>query len=503
MLRSYGIELAGPFFDTMVAHHLVQPGQRHNMDHLSEIYLGYKPVSIESLIGAKGKKQGSMRDVPLAQVKEYAGEDADLTFQLRNFLQKALEEEQLTSFFTEVEMPLLQVLIEMEAVGVKIDVPALQESGKVLEERLTALEKEIISMAGRDFNVNSPRQVGEVLFEDLKIDAKAGKTKTGQFSTNEETLQKLRDKHPIVGKILEQRGLKKLLSTYIEALPKLVDPQSSRLHTSYNQAQVVTGRLSSSNPNLQNIPIRDEEGREIRKAFTATDAEHVFLSADYSQVELRLMAHLSEDEGMLAAFNRGEDIHAATAARIFKVPLEEVTSDMRRKAKTANFGIIYGISAFGLSERLNIPRSESKAIIDGYFESFPGVKRYMEESVRLARESGYVRTLFGRKRHLPDINSRNAVVRGMAERNAINAPIQGTAADIIKMAMVAIQNKLKSGNFGARMILQVHDELNFDVPRKELEAVRALVKEAMEQACSLKVPLVVDMGEGSSWLEAH
>jgi len=503
MLRSYGIKLAGPFFDTMVAHHLVQPGQRHNMDHLSEIYLGYKPVSIESLIGAKGKKQGSMRDVPLAQLKEYAGEDADLTFQLRNFLQKALEEEQLTSFFTEVEMPLLQVLIEMEAVGVKIDVPALQESGKVLEERLTALEKEIISMAGRDFNVNSPRQVGEVLFEDLKIDAKAGKTKTGQFSTNEETLQKLRDKHPIIGKILEQRGLKKLLSTYIEALPKLVDPQSSRLHTSYNQAQVVTGRLSSSNPNLQNIPIRDEEGREIRKAFTATDAEHVFLSADYSQVELRLMAHLSEDEGMLAAFNRGEDIHAATAARIFKVPLEEVTSDMRRKAKTANFGIIYGISAFGLSERLNIPRSESKAIIDGYFESFPGVKRYMEESVRLARENGYVRTLFGRKRHLPDINSRNAVVRGMAERNAINAPIQGTAADIIKMAMVAIQEKLKSGKFGARMILQVHDELNFDVPRKELEAVRALVKEAMEQACSLKVPLVVDMGEGSSWLEAH
>jgi DNA polymerase-1 len=341
------------------------------------------------------------------------------------------------------------------------------------------------------------------LFEDLKIDAKAGKTKTGQFSTNEETLQKLRDKHPIVAKILEQRGLKKLLSTYIEALPKLVDPRSSRLHTSYNQAQVVTGRLSSSNPNLQNIPIRDEEGREIRKAFTATDDGHVFLSADYSQVELRLMAHLSEDEGMLEAFTRGEDIHAATAARIFKVPLVEVDSDMRRKAKTANFGIIYGISAFGLSERLNIPRSESKAIIDGYFESFPGVKRYMEESVRLARENGYVRTLFGRKRYLPDINSRNAVVRGMAERNAINAPIQGTAADIIKMAMVAIQKKLKSGNFGTRMILQVHDELNFDVPRQELEAVRGLVKEAMEQACSLKVPLVVDMGEGSSWLEAH
>jgi DNA polymerase I len=503
MLRQYGTLLQGPFFDTMVAHHLVQPGMRHNMDYLSEIYLKYRPVSIESLIGARGKKQGSMRDVPSEVIKEYAGEDADITFQLKAHLEKELEKEKLTSFFKEVEMPLLEVLIEVESTGVRIDVEELRRSGSHLEKRLEKLEGEIIEMAGKSFNVNSPRQVGEILFDVLKIDAKAGKTKSGQFSTNEETLQKLKDRHPIVPKILEQRGLKKLLSTYVDALPKLVDKTTSRLHTSYNQAQVVTGRLSSSNPNLQNIPIRDDEGKEIRKAFTSTDDDHVFLSADYSQVELRLMAHLSEDVDMVAAFNRGEDIHSATAAKIFKVALDEVTSDMRRKAKTANFGIIYGISAFGLSERLNIPRSESKAIIDGYFENFAGVKRYMDACIRIAREQGSVETIFGRKRYLPDINSRNAVVRGMAERNAINAPIQGTAADIIKKAMVDIQRQLIQGGYQTRMILQVHDELNFDVPRQELVEIKKLVKEAMESACQLKVPLVVDMGEGRNWLEAH
>jgi len=503
MLRQYGIFLQGPFFDTMVAHHLVQPGLRHNMDYLAEVYLKYKPVKIETLIGTKGKKQGNMRDVPPGEVKEYAGEDADITYQLMTHLEKELERENLTSLFKEVEMPLLEVLMEVETVGVHIDVDELNRSGINLEKRLKTLESEIIEMAGKDFNVNSPRQVGEVLFTDLKIDSKAGKTKSGQYSTNEETLQKLKDRHPIIPKILEQRGLKKLLSTYVYALPKLVDKDTGRLHTSYNQAQVVTGRLSSSNPNLQNIPIRDNEGREIRKAFTARDDNHIFLSADYSQVELRLMAHLSEDEDLVAAFNRGEDIHSATAAKIFKVDLEDVNSDMRRKAKTANFGIIYGISAFGLSERLNIPRSESKAIIDGYFENFAGVKRYMDKSILIAREHGFVETLFGRKRYLPDINSRNAIVRGMAERNAINAPIQGTAADIIKKAMVDIQYKLKSGGYKTQMILQVHDELNFDVPKEELESVKILVKESMESACELKVPLVVDMGEGRNWLEAH
>ncbi|TCO10987.1 DNA polymerase I [Natronoflexus pectinivorans] len=503
MLKLYGIQVAGPFFDTMVAHHLIQPGLRHNMDYLAEIYLKYKPVSIEELIGEKGKKQGSMRDVPLEKVKEYAGEDADVTFQLKQKLEKELENEKLTSFFADVEMPLLDVLVQMEYNGVRIDVDELENSGKELEKRLELLEKEIMEMAGVSFNVNSPRQVGEVLFDTLKIDAKAGRTKSGQYTTNEEVLQKLKDKHPIIPKILEQRGLKKLLSTYVHALPKLVVKDTDRLHTSYNQALVVTGRLSSSNPNLQNIPIRDDEGREIRKAFTVTDDNHVFLSADYSQVELRLMAHLSKDAHMLEAFNRGDDIHAATAARIFSVPQEEVTSDMRRKAKTANFGIIYGISAFGLSERLNIPRGEAKSIIDGYFENFEGVKVYMEESIRLARDKGFVETIFGRKRYLPDINSRNAVVRGMAERNAINAPIQGTAADIIKMAMVKIQQELNSGGYKTKMILQVHDELNFEVPKEELADVKKLVRSSMESACELSVPLVVDMGEGRNWLEAH
>lgn len=503
MLRQYGIVLKGPLFDTMVAHHLVQPGLRHNMDYLAEVYLKYKPLPIESLIGGKGKNQGNMRDVPLELVKEYACEDADITYQLMHKLKAELESEELTNFFREVEMPLTEVLIDMEAEGVSLNVDDLEESGKELEIRLMELEDEIIEMAGKSFNINSPRQVGEILFDVLKIDARAGKTKSGQYTTNEEVLQKLKDKHPIVSKILEQRGLRKLLSTYIEALPKLVDSRTGRIHTTYNQALVVTGRLSSNNPNLQNIPIRDDEGREIRRAFTASDHNHLFLSADYSQVELRLMAHLSGDEGLVEAFRRGEDIHSATAAKIFKVNPDEVSPSMRRKAKTANFGIIYGISAFGLSERLNIPRSESKAIIDGYFESFTGVKKYMETTVELAREQGYVSTYFGRKRYLPDINSKNAVVRGVAERNAINAPIQGTAADIIKKAMVDISRRLKEGGYKTRMILQVHDELDFDVPKEELEEIKGLVKEAMESACKLNVPLLVDIGVGNNWLEAH
>jgi DNA polymerase-1 len=503
ILKKYGIDLAGPVFDTMVAHHLIQPGLKHNMNYLAETYLNYSPVSIEDLIGTKGKGQGNMRDVPIEQIKEYAAEDADVTWQLKQLLEKELKKEGIESFFREVEMPLLLVLMEMEQEGVKIDVDELKRFAGELTNRLINLEKSIIEMAGMDFNINSPKQVGEVLFQRLKIDDKAGKTKSGQFSTNEEVLQKIKDNHPIIPLILEQRGLKKLLTTYVEALPQLVVKETSRLHTSYNQSIVVTGRLSSSNPNLQNIPIRDEDGREIRKAFVSAGEEYLFLSADYSQVELRLMAHLSEDAHMLEAFNKGEDIHAATAARIYKIPLEEVTSDMRRKAKTANFGIIYGISAFGLAERLNIPRSEAKGLIDGYFDNFPGVKTYMEQCISLARDKGYVETLFGRKRYLPDINSRNAIVRGMAERNAINAPIQGTAADIIKKAMVDIQKRMKAENLKSKMILQVHDELNFDVFKPELDKVKVLVKEAMESAVNLKVPLLVDMGVGQNWLEAH
>lgn len=503
MLKRYGVEMQGPFFDTMVAHHLVQPGLKHNMDFLAETYLHYTPVSITELIGEKGKKQGNMRDIEIETVSEYAGEDADITLQLKEPLFGELKELKMVSLFEDVEMPLLKVLAEMEYIGVVLDTDALADFAKKLQKRIDTLEKDIIEEAGTEFNVSSPRQVGEVLFDKLKIDSKGKKTKSGQYSTNEETLQKLKDKHPIVEKILEFRGLKKLLNTYVEALPKLVNSKTGRLHTSFNQAVVVTGRLSSSNPNLQNIPIREEDGREMRKAFVVSDSDHSFLSADYSQVELRLMAHLSEDENLLEAFNRGEDIHSATAAKIFKVSLNEVTSDMRRKAKTANFGIIYGISAFGLSERLNIPRGEAKGIIDGYFESFPAVKQYMDRVIAQAREKGYVETMFGRRRYLPDINSRNGVVRGVAERNAINAPIQGAAADIIKMAMVGVERAFRKENLKSRMVLQVHDELNFEVLNSEVDKVKEIVKKEMESAVSLKVPLEVDMGVGENWLEAH
>lgn len=503
VLKKYGIDVKGNIFDTMVAHHLAMPGLKSSMDFMAETYLGYSPVKLESLIGKKGKGQLSFRQVEIQKAKEYAAEDADITLQLKLFLEPKLKEEALEELFYQTEMPLLLVLAEMEATGVKLDVDELNKFALSLRERIELLEKDIMEMAGMEFNISSPKQVGEVLFEHLKIDDKAKKTKSGQYSTSEETLSKLKNKHEIINKILEQRGLKKLLNTYVEALPALVNKNTGRIHTTYNQAMVVTGRLSSTNPNLQNIPIRDEDGREIRKAFISSDDDHLFLSADYSQVELRLMAHLSQDEQMLAAFNNGEDIHAATAAKIYKVPLDEVSSDMRRKAKTANFGIIYGISAFGLSERLNISRSEAKELIDGYFENFPQVKEYMDKSIAVAREKGYVETVFGRKRNLPDINSRNGVVRGMAERNAINAPIQGTAADIIKMAMVNIQAEMVKHKMKSKMILQVHDELNFDVLKTEVEEVKKIVKSGMEKACKLSVPLSVDMGIGINWHEAH
>jgi len=503
ILKKYDINICAPVFDTMVAHHLLQPGLKHNMDYLSEIYLNYSPVPIESLIGAKGKGQKSMRSVPLNNIKEYAAEDADITFQLKQILAKELEKEKLDSFFHEVEMPLSLVLTDMEFTGIKIDTDELNRYKLLLEEQLNTLEKNIIKMAGIQFNISSPKQVGEVLFERLNISGNVGKTKKSkQYSTEEDVLQKLKDKHPIIPQLLEHRGLKKLLSTYVIALPQLVSKKTGRLHTSFNQAIVVTGRLSSSNPNLQNIPIRDENGREIRKAFIIEN-NNIFLSADYSQIELRIMAHLSKDHNLIEAFNRGEDIHAATASLIYKIPVSEVTSDMRRKAKTANFGIIYGISSFGLAERLNIPRSEAKTIIDGYFNSFPGVKTFMEESIYKAREKGYAETIFGRKRYLPDIDSRNAIVRGVAERNAINAPIQGTAADIIKKAMVEIYKRLIRDNFKSKMLLQVHDELNFEVIATELDAIKVLVRDAMENACKMDVPLIVDMGIGGNWLEAH
>ena len=502
MMRRYGVRPAGAFFDTMVAHYLLQPEQRHNMDYLAEIYLGYKTIHIEELIGPKGKGQRSMRDVAPEQVYPYAAEDADITLQLKNRLEGELAREGMEPLFYDIEMPLVRVLAEMEICGVRIDTEALRRSSADLGKRLAAIEQEIYELAGTPFNISSARQVGEILFERLKIDEKARKTKTGQYSTTEEVLEKLRYRHPVVDKILTYRGLRKLLSTYIDALPELINPTTGKIHTSFNQTVTATGRLSSSNPNLQNIPIRDDEGREIRRAFIPEEGA-LFFSADYSQIELRIMAHLSGDPAMTEAFVSGHDIHAATAAKIYKVGIDEVTKEMRRKAKTANFGIIYGISTFGLAERLNIPRSEAKQLIDGYFETFPRVKQYMEQSIEVAREKGYVETLNGRKRMLPDINSHNSVVRGYAERNAINAPIQGSAADIIKIAMVRIFDRFEREGLQAKMILQVHDELNFTVPLTEIDTVSRIVKEEMERAATLRVPLIADTGTGSNWLEAH
>lgn len=502
-LRKYGVRVKGPLFDTMLAHYLLNPELRHGMDYLAETYLKYKTVPIEDLIGPKGKKQASMRTVPIEQIKEYAAEDADVTLRLKHYFAPLLKQEGLESLFFEMEMPLIYVLAEMEATGVKLDTNALKQSSEVLSQQLTALEESIYDLAGQSFNINSTKQVGEILFDKLKLDEKAKKTKTGGYSTSEEVLEKIRGKHPIVDKLLEYRGIKKLLSTYIDALPALIHPETGKIHTSFNQAVTATGRLSSTNPNLQNIPVRDELGREIRKAFIADDDDCIFFSADYSQIELRLMAHLSNDPHMVDAFCSGADIHAATAAKIYGIPVEEVTSDMRRKAKTANFGIIYGISVFGLAERLSIPRAESKELIDGYFQTYPRIKEYMEESIRVAKEKGYVETLFKRKRFLPDINSHNAIVRGYAERNAINAPIQGSAADIIKLAMIRIHQRFEAEHLKSRMILQVHDELNFNVRKEEFDRVKEIVLDCMEHVLQLRVPLIADCGEGKNWLEAH
>lgn len=502
VLHNYGVEVKGNLFDTMVAHYLLQPEQYHNMDYLASIYLGYKTVEIEELIGPKGKKQLSMRQVPIEQIYPYAAEDADITLQLKNRLEKELATGKMEKLFYEMEMPLTRVLADMEITGVNVDIAELKSSSDLLTRRLEELEQEIYQLAGTTFNVSSARQVGEILFDRLKIDEKAKKTKTGQYSTTEEILEKLRSRHPIVGKILDQRGIRKLLSTYINALPELINPKTGKIHTSFNQTITATGRLSSSNPNLQNIPIRDSEGREIRRAFVP-DKGCLFFSADYSQIELRIMAHLSGDRHMIEAFREGSDIHAATAAKIYKVPIDQVTSDMRRKAKTANFGIIYGISVFGLAERLNIPRSEAKVLIDGYFESYPQIKEYMNKSIEVAREKGYVETICGRKRMLPDIHSHNSVVRGYAERNAINAPIQGSAADIIKIAMIRIARRFEEEGLKSRMILQVHDELNFNVPADELDRVKEIVCHEMENAYPLQVPLLADYGVGHNWLEAH
>lgn len=502
VLANYGVQLQGPLFDTMVAHYVLQPELRHNMDYLAEIYLNYQTIHIEELIGPKGKNQGNMRDLPPASVYEYACEDADVTLKLKNKLEKELDENNVRKLLEEIEMPLIPVLAYMERNGVRIDTEALKETSRHFTLRMKQIEEEVYQLAGTEFNIASPKQVGEVLFDRLKIVEKAKKTKTGQYVTSEEVLESLRGKHEVVGKILEHRGLKKLLGTYIDALPQLINPETGRIHTSFNQTVTATGRLSSSNPNLQNIPIRNEDGKEIRKAFIPDDG-CIFFSADYSQIELRIMAHLSGDPHMIEAFQKGQDIHAATASKIYKVPLEEVTREQRSKAKTANFGIIYGISVFGLAERLNVDRKEAKELIDGYFENYPHVKEYMDESIRIARERGYIETIFKRKRYLPDINSRNAVVRGYAERNAINAPIQGSAADIIKVAMVRIYQRFLKEGIQSKMILQVHDELNFSVLPEEQEKVKQIVIEEMESAYKMKAPLLADSGWGQNWLEAH
>ncbi|HPX04418.1 MAG TPA: DNA polymerase I, partial [Tenuifilaceae bacterium] len=504
MLRAYGVTLKGYMFDTMLAHYLLEPDMRHNMNYLAEQLLNYKPIEIEKLIGKKGAGQLNMRSIPVDKISVYAAEDADITLQLKNILEPRLQNEGLTELYKEIEAPLIEVLAEMELTGVRIDSDSLNEFGKSLNAELINLDNEIKELAQTpDLNISSPKQLGEVLFEKLKIASDVKMTKTKQYSTSEEELLKYKDKHPIIDKILEFRSIKKLLSTYIEALPALVSPKTGRIHASFNQAVAATGRLSSNNPNLQNIPIREERGREIRKAFIPSDDNHIILSADYSQIELRLMAHMSQDPSLCEAFLNNEDIHTATAAKIFKVPIAEVTREQRSSAKTANFGMIYGISAFGLSQRLNISRTEAKELIDGYFGTYTGVKAYMDSCIANAREKGYVTTLLGRKRYLPDINSNNGTVRGLAERNAINAPIQGSAADIIKVAMIRINKRLKQENLQSKMIIQVHDELVFDALKSELSTLQQLVKEEMEGAIKLSVPLIAESGVGDNWLKAH
>ncbi len=502
VLHNYDIELKGKMWDTMIAHYLIQPELRHNMDYMAEIYLHYKTIHIDELIGPKGKKQRSMRDLDPQQIYEYAAEDADITLQLKNKLEPELRKYDCENLFYQIEMPLMPVLAEMEMNGVCLDTASLAETSKQLTTRMNEIEQRIYELAGQSFNIASPKQVGEILFDKLKIVEKAKKTKTGQYVTSEEVLQQLRNKHEIVADILEHRGLKKLIGTYIDALPKLINPRTGHIHTSFNQTITATGRLSSSDPNLQNIPIRGEDGKEIRKAFIP-EPGCLFFSADYSQIELRVMAHLSGDENMINVFREGKDLHAATAANIYKKDISEVTRDERTKSKRANFGIIYGITVFGLAERLDIPRDEAKMLIDGYFDTFPQVHDYMEKAKEIARQQGYVTTLFGRRRYLPDINSANATVRGFAERNAINAPIQGTAADIIKIAMIHIFQRFKKEHIKSKMILQVHDELNFSVYLEEKEKVEKIVLEEMQNAFDMKVPLVADSGFGENWLEAH
>ena len=502
VLANYGIEVKGKLFDTMIAHYILQPELYHGMDYLAEIYLDYDTIKIEELIGEKGKNQKNMRDVAPEKVCDYACEDADVTLKLKNILEKEIKQEGVEELFYKIEMPLVPVLAYMERNGARIDTVALKETSTLFGKRLADIEEEIYSLAGEPFNIASPRQVGDILFGKLKIVDKPKKTKTGQYVTSEDVLAQLQNRHPIVKSILQYRGLKKLLSTYIDALPSLVNPRSGKIHTSYNQTVTATGRLSSSNPNLQNIPIRDEDGKEVRKAFVPDDG-YLFLSADYSQIELRIMAHLSGDKNMIDDFRSGYDIHAATAAKIYKKPIEEVTKDERRKAKTANFGIIYGISVFGLAERMNVDRREAKELIDNYFETYKGVYEYIEKCKQEAKANGYVETIFHRKRYLPDINSHNAVVRGYAERNAVNAPIQGSAADIIKVAMINIYRRMKAENMSSTMILQVHDELNFNIIPEERDAMQALVIEEMQNAFAMSVPLVADYGWGNNWLEAH
>ncbi|MFC3880039.1 DNA polymerase I [Algoriphagus namhaensis] len=503
VLKNYGIEVKGVLYDTMLAHYLIEPEGKHSMDWLAQQYLNYKTVSIESLIGKKGKNQGNMRDVDEDKVTPYAAEDADITLKLKSVFDPQLKENKVEELFYEVETPLIDVLAAMEFEGVKIDTEALAELSTELERDSLEIEKRVYELAGVRFNLASPKQLGEVLFDKLELDAKAKKTKTGQYATGEEVLSKLAGEHEIARAILDYRQMVKLKSTYVDSLPLLINPKTNRIHTTYNQFVAATGRLSSVNPNLQNIPIRTERGREIRKAFVPRDENHVLLAADYSQIELRLMAVFSKDESMLDAFKNGKDIHSATAAKVFKVPLEEVTSDMRRKAKTANFGIIYGISAFGLSQRLSIPRGEAKEIIDSYFREFPAVKEYMDGIIEKARTDEYVETILGRRRYLRDINSRNATMRGFAERNAINAPIQGSAADLIKVAMIHVHNWMKKEKLKSKMILQVHDELVFDAHKDELEILKKNIPSLMSDAIKLDVPIIVEVGVGSDWLQAH
>lgn len=502
VLRRYGIDLQGPMFDTMLAHYIVQPELRHNMDYMAETLLNYKTIHIDELIGQKGKNQKSMRDLSPAEICDYAAEDADITLQLRNVLEPQLKEVGGERLFYDIEMPLVKVLADMELNGVCLDTESLSETRRVFTERMQAYERHAYELAGEEFNISSPKQVGDILFEKMKIIDKAKKTKTGQYVTSEEVLMQLKDRAPIVEDILNYRGMKKLLSTYVEALPKLINPRTGHIHTSFNQAVTATGRLSSSDPNLQNIPVRDDDGKEIRKCFIP-EAGCRFFSADYSQIELRIMAHLSGDENMIEAFREGFDIHRATAAKIWKENIDDVTDEQRKKAKQANFGIIYGITTYGLAQRMGIENGEARQLIDDYFRTFPKVQAYMEEAKEQAREKGYAETMFGRRRYLPDITSRNGTVRGFAERNAINAPIQGSEADIIKIAMIRIWRRFKDENIRSKMILQVHDELNFSVYPEEVEQVGQIVIEEMQKACELNVPLVADAGWGDNWLEAH